>query len=58
MTLRRARKYFREYIQPYVIILYGPNDIAAIDLAFNEWVAAIHSDGTITDRQLHIWTRE
>lgn len=57
MTLREARKYFREHLQPNVITLYGKNDTPALDTAFNDWVDALNKAGEITDRQARTWTR-
>ncbi len=56
MTLREARKYFRENLAPNVITLYGKNDKAAMRTAFNDWTDALHKEGEITDRQYNSWS--
>ena len=47
MTLREARKYFREFIAPTI----PKNDIPALNEAFNVWTDSLAKDGTITEKQ-------
>lgn len=56
MTLKEARKYFKENLAPNVITLYGKKDDAALRLAFNDWTDALHKAGEITERQYNTWT--
>lgn len=56
MTLREARKYFREHLAPSVIARYGKNDKAAMRIAFNDWTDSLHKNGEITERQYNNWT--
>jgi hypothetical protein len=56
MTLKEARKHFREHLAPNVITLYGKNDDVAMRTAFNDWTDALHKAGEITDRQYRTWT--
>ena len=53
MTLREARKYFREFIAPTI----PKNDIPALNEAFNVWTDSLAKDGTITEKQYDTWTR-
>lgn len=56
MTLREARKYFRNYVAPAVITMYGSNDKAAMRTAFNDWTDQLCKAGEITERQYNTWT--
>lgn len=56
MTLKEARKYFRENLAPHVITIYGKNDKAAMRTAFNDWTDALRKDEEITERQYNNWT--
>lgn len=57
MTLREARKHFRQHLAPNVITLYGKNDTAAMNQAFNDWTDQLCKEGIITERQYNNWTR-
>lgn len=53
MTLREARKFFKDEIAPKL----PDQGRATLDTAFNDWTDSLHKNGEITERQYMTWTR-
>lgn len=53
MTLREARKIFKEQFAPHI----PAHDTVALNTAFNDWTDSLCKDGTITERQYRTWSR-
>lgn len=53
MTLKEARKNFRDYVAPNI----PKHDRPALDEAWGIYIDSLCKDGTITDKQYNTWTR-
>jgi hypothetical protein len=53
MTLKEARKYFKENIAPKL----PDQGRATLDTAFNDWTDSLAKNGEITERQYNTWCR-
>jgi hypothetical protein len=53
MTLREARKFFKDEIAPKL----PDQGRATLDTAFNDWTDSLAKNGEITERQYNTWCR-